>query len=69
MEIERLQGMKWENFHGLHVVLVRLGVMIERASHPEMTLRSTKNKKLGVKNTFQFMNLTGNPDGTCQYSL
>jgi len=43
--------------------------MIERASHPEMTLRSTKNKKLGVKNTFQFMNLTGNPDGTCQYSL
>ena len=52
-------------FYGLHVVPVRLGVMIERASHPEMTLGSTKNKKLGVKNTLQFMNLTRNPDKTC----
>ena len=36
--------------------------MIKRASHSEMTVDSTENKKLGDKITFHFMDFTGSTD-------
>ena len=61
--------MDWEGVFGFQIICVRLGSVITRASHPEMTVDSTKNKELGVKITFSSIKITGNTDGTRRYRL